>query len=195
MHKPVVEWTFGWNHSQVYHSMYTKFQRMYIILYIQHIPFFFIILYTRHSHINLLKIRRIDIMWCVIWSKLWFYKRTQFFNEFKQFCKFNVHNISKNVNNFIYSTYTIFQGMYVNNYVYSTHTIFQWIYTNNTISHIPCTQIFKDNTQFFIFNIYNISKLCRFLIYTKYQVLYIQHTQFFFLMGTTYTILYIQRTQ
>ena len=119
-------------------------------------------------------------MWCVIWSKLWFYKCTQFFNEFKQFCKFNVHNISKNVNNFIHSMYTIFQGMYVNNYVYSTHTIFQWIYTNNTISHIPCKQIFKDNTQFFIFNIYNIFKLCRFLIYTKYQVLYIQHTQFFF---------------
>ena len=117
-------------------------------------------------------------MWCVIWSNLWFYKRTQIFNEFTQFYKFNVHNISKNVKNFIHSTYTIFQGMYINNYVDSLHTNFQWIYTNNTISHIPCTQIFKDNTQFYIFNIYNIFKLCRFLIYTNFQVLYIQHTQF-----------------
>lgn len=134
----------------------------------------------------------------MIWSKLWFYKCTQFFNEFTQFCKFNVHNISKIVNNFLHSMYTIFQGMYVNNYVDSTRTIFQWIYTNNTISYIQCTQIFKVNTLLYIFNIYNIFKLCWFLICTNFQVLYIQHTQFYSFnvhnnINLTYTIFRTQQ--
>ena len=89
-------------------------------------------------------------MWIILYIQC-----TQFFKE----CTYTYKKLCTNVN------------------VDSTHTIFQWIYTNNTIMHIPCTQIFKDNTQFSIFNIYNIFKLCRFLIYTNFQVLYIQHTQ------------------
>ena len=59
-----------------------------------------------------------------------------FFNECTLSCTFNIHNFSKNVDNFVYSIYKIFsKNAY--NFVYSIYTTFHFGIFN--IMCIQCT--------------------------------------------------------
>ena len=108
-------------------------------------------------------------------------QHTHFFKECTRFCIFNIHKIfylwtfSKNVHNFIYSIYKIFQRMYtifyiqhtqiskmvimVYNSVYLTYMIFKKVYK---ILYIQCMEIFKKCKQFLTFNEHNFLKSTQF---------------------------------
>ena len=108
-------------------------------------------------------------------------QHTHFFKECTRFCIFNIHNFfylwtfSKNVHNFIYSIYKIFQRMYtifyiqhtqiskmvimVYNSVYLTYMIFKKVYK---ILYIQCMEIFKKCKQFLTFNEHNFLKSTQF---------------------------------
>lgn len=85
-------------HNFVY-SKYTKFQRIYIILFIQWTQIFKE--YTQLCTFNVY-FQRMYII-CMFIVHFFFF----FLIECAQFCTFNVHNFSKNICNSIYSMYTI----------------------------------------------------------------------------------------
>ena len=127
-------------------SMYKIFQRMYTIQYIQHIQFF-----KECTQFRIIQ-------------------GIQFFKESLQFCKFNVpvfkkciHNFSKNIHNFVPTTYIIMYIiryvqhihflMNVHNVVYSTYTIFQRVCP---ILYFQCTY-FSNNLNNSVHSTYTIS--------------------------------------
>ena len=74
---------------------------------------------------------------------IFYIRHTQIFNEYTKFYTFNVYKFSKNVQNFIYLMYKIFQKIY-------------------TILYIQCIQFFKEYTQFCRFKVYKSSKNTQF---------------------------------
>ena len=165
--------------------MYTNFQIVYRLVYIQCTWFF----------------QKLD--------KIWHILRTHFSIKWGKFCIFNVHifkkkihklskyvhklskkkfNFSKNAQNSVHSSYATFERMYTifikknaHNSVYLKYTIFQ-----------------KKCKQFYTFNVHNFSKNVPNFVYSMYTIFQMMYTILYILTYTIFqkmhTILYIQHT-